>query len=69
MQHSLTQRLSFRGKSNSALKDLDERKAMEVVRANRDIHKRIIKKHKGRWLKEMAEGVIVVKNITFLILL
>ena len=42
----------------TSLMGSNEHKAMSVLKTNRDIHKRIIKKHGGRWLKEMADGTM-----------
>ncbi len=39
---------------DSLLKE-DEKKAFEILRKNQRIHKRLIKKFNGRWLKEMGE--------------
>ncbi len=36
----------------------DEEKALQVLRKKRKIHKFIIKKHKGTWLKEMGDGTL-----------
>ncbi len=41
----------------SLLKE-DEKKAFETLRKSRRIHKRLIKKFKGRWLKEMESGML-----------
>ena len=37
---------------------LDEEKGLELVRKNREIHKPLIKKYKGKWIKEMGDGVL-----------
>ena len=42
----------------TSLMGSDEHKAMSVLKTNRDIHKRIIKKHSGKWLKEMGDGTL-----------
>ena len=42
---------------DSLLKE-DEKKAFEILRKNQRIHKRLIKKFKGRWLKEMGGGIL-----------
>jgi tetratricopeptide (TPR) repeat protein len=42
---------------DSLLKE-DEKKAFEILRKNQRIHKRLIKKFNGRWLKEMESGVL-----------
>ena len=36
----------------------DEHKALELLRNNRNLHKSIIKKHHGKWLKEMGDGTL-----------
>ena len=36
----------------------DEKKAYEIRRKNQRIHKRLIRKFKGRWLKDMESGVL-----------
>ena len=36
----------------------DEQNAMQLLRKNRRIHKSIIKKHHGKWLKEMGDGTL-----------
>jgi TolB-like protein/tetratricopeptide (TPR) repeat protein len=41
----------------SLLKE-DEKKAFETLRKNQRIHRRLIKKFNGRWLKEMESGVL-----------
>ncbi len=41
----------------SLLKE-DEKKAFEILRKNQRIHKRLIKKFNGRWLKEMESGTL-----------
>ncbi|MGD9329006.1 MAG: adenylate/guanylate cyclase domain-containing protein, partial [Cyclobacteriaceae bacterium] len=42
---------------SSLLKE-DEKKAFDILRKNQRIHKRLIKKFKGRWLKEMESGTL-----------
>jgi TolB-like protein/class 3 adenylate cyclase len=42
----------------TALMGSDEQKAMQVLSYNRDIHKKIIPKHGGKWLKEMGDGTL-----------
>jgi TolB-like protein len=42
---------------DSLLKE-DEKKAFEILRKNQRIHKRLIKKFNGRWLKEMESGTL-----------
>ena len=41
----------------SLLKE-DEKKAFDYLRKNRRIHKRLLKKYNGRWLKEMESGML-----------
>ncbi|MHC4271598.1 MAG: adenylate/guanylate cyclase domain-containing protein, partial [Planctomycetota bacterium] len=36
----------------------DEKKAFEALRKNQRIHRRLIKKFNGRWLKEMESGML-----------
>jgi len=36
----------------------DEQKAFEILKKNRRIHWRLIKKYKGKWLKEMGDGIL-----------
>ena len=42
---------------DSLLKE-DEKKAFEALRKNQRIHRRLIKKFNGRWLKEMGRGTL-----------
>jgi class 3 adenylate cyclase len=42
---------------DSLLKD-DEKKAFDTRKKNQRIHRRLIKKFKGRWLKEMESGTL-----------
>jgi len=42
---------------DSFLKE-DEKKAIEILRKNQRIHRRLIKKFKGRVLKEMRSGML-----------
>jgi class 3 adenylate cyclase/dienelactone hydrolase len=42
----------------TALMGSDEDKAYQLLKKNRQIQKPIIKKHKGKWLKEMGDGVL-----------
>lgn len=44
---------------DSLLKE-DEKKAFEYLRKNQRIHRRLIKKFNGRWLKEMGGGILAV---------
>lgn len=36
----------------------DEQKAFEILQRNRELQKPIIEKHKGRWIKEIGDGVM-----------
>ena len=36
----------------------DEQEALQLLRKNRNLHKSIIKKHQGKWLKEMGDGTL-----------
>ncbi len=42
----------------TALMGSDEDKAFQVIRKNRRIHKTLIEKYKGEWLKEMGDGTL-----------
>jgi TolB-like protein/class 3 adenylate cyclase len=42
----------------TSLMEVDEKRALKVLEKNRKIHKPIIKKFKGKWLKEMGDGVL-----------
>ena len=42
----------------TSLMGKDEKKAFEFLKNNRRIHVRLIKKYKGRWLKEMGDGIL-----------
>ena len=42
----------------SSLMGSDEYKAMQLLRVNRKIHKAIINKRNGKWLKEMGDGTL-----------
>jgi TolB-like protein len=46
---------------SSLLKE-DEKKAFETLKKNQRIHRRLIKKFNGRWLKEMGEGILASFN-------
>lgn len=37
----------------------DEKKAVDKLRKNQLNHKRLIKKYRGRWLKEMGDGILL----------
>jgi TolB-like protein len=43
----------------SSLLNEDENKAFDKLRKNQQIHKRLIKRYRGRWLKEMGDGILV----------
>ena len=38
----------------------DEQEALRILDSNRSIQKRIIEKHRGKWLKEMGDGSLVI---------
>jgi len=42
----------------TSLLEKDEKKAFDSLRKNQRIHRRLIKKHRGRWLKEMGGGIL-----------
>jgi len=42
----------------TSLMGTDEQEAMQLLRKNREIHKSTIKKHQGKWLKEMGDGTL-----------
>lgn len=42
----------------TALMGQDEKRAFENLRKNRRIHWRLIKKYRGRWLKDMGGGTL-----------
>jgi len=42
----------------TALMGSDEKKAFELLHKNRNIQKPIIKKYRGKWLKEMGDGIL-----------
>ena len=46
---------------NSLLKE-DEKNAFKILRKNQRIHRRLIIKFKGRWLKEMGGGILASFN-------
>ena len=43
----------------SSLLNDDEKNAFDKLRKNQQIHKRLIKRFRGRWLKEMGDGILV----------
>ena len=40
----------------------NEQEALQLLRKNRQLHKSIIKKHHGKWLKEMGDGILASFN-------
>ena len=42
----------------TSLMGRDERKALKLIKTNRDIHKNFIKEFNGKWLKEMGDGIL-----------
>ena len=42
----------------SALMGIDEEKALHVLNKNRVIHKSVIARYRGKWLKEMGDGTL-----------
>ncbi|MGI8600217.1 MAG: adenylate/guanylate cyclase domain-containing protein, partial [Chitinophagaceae bacterium] len=42
----------------TALMGIDEKKAFELLRKNREIQKPIIEEFGGRWIKELGDGVL-----------
>jgi TolB-like protein/Tfp pilus assembly protein PilF len=36
----------------------DENKAFQILRKNRNIHRPLIKKYRGKWLKEIGDGIL-----------
>ena len=44
----------------TAMMGEDEEKALDVLEQNRKIQQKIIQKHRGKWLKEMGDGSMVV---------
>ena len=42
----------------TALMGKDEDQAFQLLRTNRAIHKPLIEKHRGRFLKEMGDGIL-----------
>ena len=42
----------------TALMGRDTQKALDVLRTNRDIQKPLIEKYRGKWLKEMGDGIL-----------
>ena len=49
----------------TALMDQDEEKAFALLKKNRSIHRPLIEKHNGKWLKEMGDGILAsFKTVT-----
>ena len=46
----------------TALMGEDERKALELLKKNRQVQRPIIEKFNGRWLKEIGDGVLASFN-------
>ena len=46
----------------TALMGRDEQMAIELLDTNRQIHKRVIEKHNGKWIKELGDGVMASFN-------
>jgi class 3 adenylate cyclase len=44
----------------TAMMGEDEEKTLDILNQNRSIQKRIIRKHRGKWLKEMGDGSMVI---------
>jgi class 3 adenylate cyclase len=42
----------------TALMGKDEQKTLEILEKNRQIHKPLISKYYGRWIKELGDGVM-----------
>ncbi|MEN8251463.1 MAG: adenylate/guanylate cyclase domain-containing protein [Bacteroidota bacterium] len=42
----------------TSLMSSNERKAIDIIKKNRRIHWRLIKKYRGKWLKEMGDGTL-----------
>jgi len=50
----------------TALMGKDEDKAFQLLRKNRNLHRPLIKKYRGKWLKEMEDGCkILIFNRVF----
>ena len=41
---------------------INESKALALLSKNRQLHKEIIEKHRGRWLKEIGDGTLSCFN-------
>jgi adenylate cyclase len=44
----------------TAMMGAEEDKALKVIDKNRQIQKQVIRKHRGKWLKEMGDGSLVI---------
>ena len=42
----------------TSLMGRDERKALQLIKTNRNVHKKFIKQFNGNWLKEMGDGIL-----------
>ena len=42
----------------TSLLNKEEKKAFDILRKNRRIHWKLIRKYHGRWLKEMGDGIL-----------
>ncbi|MEN8251908.1 MAG: adenylate/guanylate cyclase domain-containing protein, partial [Bacteroidota bacterium] len=42
----------------TSLMSSNEKKAIDIIKKNRRIHWRLIKKYRGKWLKEMGDGTL-----------
>ena len=43
----------------TALMGKDERKALTLIRRNKEFHKKLLNQYNGKWLKEMGDGVLM----------
>ncbi len=48
----------------TALMGSDEDRAFEVLRKNRELHRRLIKKYRGELIKEMGDGMLISFQLT-----
>ncbi len=46
----------------TALMGNNEQKAFDILKKNRDLQKPLIEKFKGRWIKELGDGVMASFN-------
>ena len=42
----------------TALMGANEKRALKLLKANREVHKKYLKEYKGKWLKEMGDGIL-----------